>query len=331
MQSTQAIPEAGIPSLELCDGPYGLRFMRGDVTSWTQPPEPATCFPPGVAVGCSWDPEVASAVGTGIAVEARAYGVGVSLGPAMNIKRSPLCGRNFEYYSEDPLLTGVLASAHVSAAQAGGVGTCPKHFAANNQETDRMTVSADVDERTLREIYLAGFEHVVSKARPAAIMAAYNRVNGVPASANPWLLTTVLREQWGFEGVVISDWGAVADRVASLRAGLDLEMPGGGADADEELVAAVRSGELDEAIVEASAPPPACPRRNPSRIASTSSCQPSRLSTPPWLSTTTVRGAAAATALISSTCSVGRSMPVRSVPSDSAESGSPANTTATSA
>jgi beta-glucosidase len=178
--------------------------------------------------------------------------VPVVLGPGVNIKRSPLGGRNFEYYSEDPLLTGVLGAAHVRGQQAQGVGASVKHFAANNQETQRMQVSADVDERTLREIYLPAFERIVTEARPATVMCAYNRVNGVYASQNPWLLTGVLREEWGFDGVVVSDWGAVDDRVAALAAGLDLQMPGDSGAGNRLVVEAVRAGELDEALVDRS-------------------------------------------------------------------------------
>ncbi len=172
------------------------------------------------------------------------------LGPGVNIKRSPLCGRNFEYLSEDPLLAGRLAAAMVDGMQAQGVGTSLKHFAANNQETDRLRVSADVDERTLREIYLPAFEHVVTTAQPWTVMCAYNRVNGVYASQHHWLLTEVLRDEWGFDGLVVSDWGAVHDRVAALRAGLDLEMPPTPACSDAAIVAAVAAGALDEAVLD---------------------------------------------------------------------------------
>ena len=172
------------------------------------------------------------------------------LGPGVNIKRSPLCGRNFEYFSEDPYLSGVLGSAFVQGVQSQGVGTSLKHYAANNQETDRVRVSADVDERTLREIYLPAFERVVKEAQPWTVMCSYNRVNGTHASQHPWLLTTVLRDEWGFEGVVVSDWGAVHDRVAAVRAGLDLEMPPQLGWSDQALVDAVRAGELDEAVLD---------------------------------------------------------------------------------
>ncbi|KFU77749.1 beta-glucosidase [Amycolatopsis lurida NRRL 2430] len=250
---TEAIEAAGIPSIMLSDGPHGLRRQDDQADNLgVHDSVSATCFPPSVAVGSSWDPEVAARIGAAIGREARAAGVSVVLGPGVNIKRSPLCGRNFEYYSEDPLLSGVLASAYVRAMQAEGAGASVKHFAANNQETDRMRVSAEVDERTLREIYFPAFERVVSEAHPATVMCSYNRVNGVYAAQNRRLLTDVLRDEWGFEGAVVSDWGAVNDRVAALASGLDLEMPGTGGSGDAEIVAAVRSGELDEAVVDRS-------------------------------------------------------------------------------
>ncbi|MGP3916297.1 glycoside hydrolase family 3 C-terminal domain-containing protein [Nonomuraea sp. 10N515B] len=252
MWSTHPLPEAGLLAVMLYDGPHGLRYLedRGD-TADIYGSTPSTCFPPAVAVGASWDPEVAAQVGAALGREARTLGVHVVLGPGVNIKRSPLCGRNFEYYSEDPLLSGVLGAAHVRALQEQGPGASVKHFAANNQETERTRVSADIDERTLREIYLPAFERVVTEARPATVMAAYNKVNGVYAAQNRWLLTEVLREEWGFTGTVISDWGAVHDRVAALAAGLDLEMPGDGGANAARIVAAVRTGELDEALVDA--------------------------------------------------------------------------------
>ncbi|MGW0197515.1 glycoside hydrolase family 3 C-terminal domain-containing protein [Nonomuraea sp. NPDC003201] len=245
-------PAGDTRSIVLSDGPHGVRRQTGDADHMgIHESLPATCFPPAVAVGSSWDSTVAARLAAAVAREARALDVQVSLGPAVNIKRSPLCGRNFEYYSEDPLLTGVLATAHVKALQAEGVGASVKHFAANNQETARMRVSAEVDERTLREIYLPAFEQVVTQARPATVMAAYNKVNGVHAAQHPWLLTQVLREEWGFDGVVVSDWGAVSDRVAALKAGLDLEMPGNPRN-DAKIVQAVLSGQLDEADVDRS-------------------------------------------------------------------------------
>lgn len=240
-----------LPHTILSDGPHGLR-RQDEGTSFQAVNDslPATCFPPASALAASWDPDVLSRVGEAIAAEARALGVSVVLGPGVNIKRSPLCGRNFEYFSEDPLLTGVLASAYVRAVEAAGVGTSVKHFAANNQETDRMNVSVEVDERTLREIYLPAFERVVTEARPASVMAAYNRVNGTYAAENPWLLTTVLRGEWGHQGAVVSDWGASRDRVAALRAGLDLAMPGPDESFTQAVRDAVASGELDEAVLD---------------------------------------------------------------------------------
>jgi beta-glucosidase len=243
----------GLPSVVLTDGPHGVRRQQGEFDQvGLLDSVPATCFPPAVAVGSSWDPEVAERIGAAVGREARALGVPVVLGPGVNIKRSPLCGRNFEYYAEDPLLAGVLGAAHVRGQQAQGVGASVKHFAANNQETQRMQVSADVDERTLREIYLPAFERVVTEAQPATVMCAYNKVNGVYASQHRWLLTDVLRDEWGFAGVVVSDWGAVDDRVAALEAGLDLQMPGDHGAGNRLVVEAVRAGRLDEAVVDRS-------------------------------------------------------------------------------
>ncbi|SOD98148.1 glycoside hydrolase family 3 C-terminal domain-containing protein [Blastococcus haudaquaticus] len=252
--STAPIEEAGLPSVVLTDGPHGVRRQEADFEQiGLLQSLPATCFPPAVAVGSSWDPEVAERIGAAVGREARALGVPVVLGPGVNIKRSPLCGRNFEYYAEDPLLAGVLGAAHVRGQQGEGVGASVKHFAANNQETQRMQISADVDERTLREIYLPAFERVVTEARPATVMCAYNKINGVYASQHRWLLTDVLRGEWGFEGAVVSDWGAVQDRVAALEAGLDLQMPGDHGAGNQLVVDAVRAGTMDEAVVDRSA------------------------------------------------------------------------------
>jgi beta-glucosidase len=249
--STTPIDDAGVPSIVLTDGPHGVRRQAGAADHLgINDSTPATCFPPAVAVGSSWDPDVAARIGAAIGREARALGVSVLLGPGINIKRSPLCGRNFEYYSEDPYLSGVLGAAQVRAQQAQGVGASVKHFAANNQETERMRVSADVDDRTLREIYLPAFEKVVTEAQPATVMCSYNKINGVYASQHRWLLTDLLRDEWRFTGAVVSDWGAVNDRVAALAAGLDLEMPGTGGTTDQQIVDAVRSGALDEAVVD---------------------------------------------------------------------------------
>jgi beta-glucosidase len=250
--NTKAVERAGVPDVMVTDGPHGLRKQS---TSADQvglaDSVPATCFPPAVALGSSFDADLVERVGQALGAETRTENVAVLLGPGINIKRSPLCGRNFEYFSEDPLVSGVLGAALVRGIQGAGVGACVKHFAANNQETDRARVSAEVDERTLREIYLAAFERVVSEAKPWMVMCSYNKVNGTYASQHPWLLTDVLRTEWGFDGVVVSDWGAVNDRVAALRAGLDLQMPAtGGHVTDAEIVAAVRAGELDEAVLD---------------------------------------------------------------------------------
>lgn len=251
---TEPIARENIPSIMLTDGPHGVRKQtaEGDHLG-LHSSVPATCFPPAVALGCSFDPELLERVGAALGAEARALQVGVLLGPGINIKRSPLCGRNFEYLSEDPLLSGVLGAALVRGLQSQGVGASLKHFAANNQETDRMRVSADVDPRPLREIYLRAFERVVRDAQPWTVMCSYNRINGVYSSRNPWLLTDVLRDEWGFEGLVVSDWGAVDDRVASLAAGLDLEMPSTGGRTDAEIVAAVRAGTVDESVLDTAA------------------------------------------------------------------------------
>ncbi|WP_110208229.1 glycoside hydrolase family 3 C-terminal domain-containing protein [Nocardioides daejeonensis] len=244
----------GAPSVMLTDGPHGLRKQAGEGDHLgLGDSNPATCFPPAVALGASFDPDLVAEVGTMIAAEARAEDVAVVLGPGINLKRSPLCGRNFEYFSEDPHLSGLLGSAWVRGLQSGGVGASLKHFAANNQEHDRLRVSADIDERPLRELYLRAFERVVRDADPWTVMCSYNAINGVLASENPWLLTTVLREEWGYAGLVVSDWGAVRDRVTSLAAGLDLQMPGVGGASDAEVVAAVEAGELDESVVDRSA------------------------------------------------------------------------------
>ncbi|MFK3668787.1 glycoside hydrolase family 3 C-terminal domain-containing protein [Leifsonia aquatica] len=251
---TEAVQRVGIPSIYLTDGPHGVRKQsQGGDHLGIGDSVPATCFPPAVALGSSWDAELLERVGRALGEEAKAEGVGVLLGPGINIKRSPLCGRNFEYLSEDPIVSGRLGSALVRGLQSQGVGASLKHFAANNQETDRMRVSADVDERPLREIYLRGFQRVVQDAQPWTVMCSYNRINGVYASEDPWLLTKVLRDEWGFDGVVVSDWGAVNDRVSALAAGLDLEMPSSGGVTDAQLVAAVRDGSLDESVLDTGA------------------------------------------------------------------------------
>ncbi|HQV20218.1 MAG TPA: glycoside hydrolase family 3 N-terminal domain-containing protein, partial [Gordonia sp. (in: high G+C Gram-positive bacteria)] len=229
-------PVAGVPSIMLTDGPHGLRKQEGASDHLgVSGSVPATCFPPAVALAQTWNPDLARRAGNAIADEARTQGVSVVLGPGINLKRSPLGGRNFEYFSEDPLLTGHMAAAFVDGVQTRGVGTSLKHFAANNQEADRMRVSADIDERSLHELYLRAFRHVVRTAAPWTVMCSYNKINGVYAFENRELLTTILREDWGFDGLVVSDWGAVADRVSAVAAGLDLTMPFGGEPGDAKV------------------------------------------------------------------------------------------------
>ncbi len=250
---TAAVERLGIPAITVADGPHGLRLQPEEADhAGIGGSVPATCFPTASAIASSWDRALVAEVGSAIAQEARVQGVSVVLGPGINMKRSPLCGRNFEYLSEDPFLAGSLATAMVEAIQAQGVGTSLKHYAANNQEDDRLRVSAEVDERTLREIYLPAFEQVVTAAQPWTVMCAYNKVNGTYASQHHWLLTEVLREQWGFEGLVVSDWGAVHDRVAALAAGLDLEMPPAHGRSDVAVVEAVSSGSLAVEVLDAS-------------------------------------------------------------------------------
>jgi beta-glucosidase len=248
---TAPVERLGIPAVMVSDGPHGLRRQpeQGDHVGISDS-VPATCFPTACALASSWNPRLVRRVGEALGREARVQGVAVVLGPGINIKRSPLCGRNFEYFSEDPLLAGVLGAAVIDGVQSQGVGTSLKHYAANNQETDRLRVSADVDERALRELYLAGFERAVTQARPWTVMCSYNKVNGVYASEHTWLLTAVLRDEWGFDGLVVSDWGAVHDRVAALAAGLDLEMPPDRGVSDAAIITAVRTGQLDEHVLD---------------------------------------------------------------------------------
>ncbi|WDZ92715.1 glycoside hydrolase family 3 C-terminal domain-containing protein [Nocardiopsis sp. HUAS JQ3] len=239
--TTKAVGD--VPSLVLTDGPHGVRRQAGATDHLGLSESlPATCFPPAVGLSQSWDPDLVTRVGAALGAEAGALGVDVLLGPGINIKRDPRGGRNFEYFSEDPVLTGVLGGAWVSGLQSTGVGASLKHFAANNAEHDRMRSSSDVDPRTLREIYLRAFQKVVRTSAPWTVMCSYNRINGVYASEDHWLLTTVLRQEWGFDGVVVSDWGAVQDRPAAIAAGLDLEMPGDGGASDARLLAAVEDG-----------------------------------------------------------------------------------------
>jgi beta-glucosidase len=249
---TAPIERLGIPRIMVSDGPHGLRAQPGDADHLGLGGSlPATCFPTASAIASAWNPALLRRIGEALAQEARAANLSVILGPGINMKRSPLCGRNFEYFSEDPFLAGELAVGIVDGIQSRGVGTSVKHYAANNQETDRLRVDTQVDERTLREIYLPAFERVVTASQPWTVMASYNKVNGQSVSENPWLLTTVLREELGFEGLVVSDWGAVYHRVPALLAGLDLEMPPALGRSPEQIIAAVEAGEVSLTVLDA--------------------------------------------------------------------------------
>ncbi len=250
--TTEEVP--GVASITLTDGPHGLRKqVTGTDHLGLADSEPATCFPPAVTLASSWDPALLEEVGRALGAEARAADVAVLLGPGLNLKRHPRGGRCFEYLSEDPLLSGTLAAAMVRGIQSQGVAACPKHYAVNNQEGHRLVVDAIVDERTLREMYLRAFEIVVRTAQPGTLMTSYNRVNGRYASEHDQLLAGILRGTWGFEGLVVSDWGGTNDRVAALLAGMDLEMPGGARAFDAEVAAAIADGRLAEADLDRSA------------------------------------------------------------------------------
>ncbi len=242
---SKAMPKAGIPSIMITDGPHGLRKeLERDSHIGAGQSHPSTCFPTAAAMACSWNRKLLFELGEALGEECLAEGVAVLLGPGINIKRSPLCGRNFEYFSEDPYLTGQLASAFVKGLQSRGIGASLKHFAANNQESWRLLTDSIVDQRTLKEIYLPAFETVVKEACPATVMCSYNKLNGVYASEDSWLLDTVLRKEWGYKGLVVSDWGAVNDRIAGIKAGMDLEMPGNKGANDNLLMAALANREL---------------------------------------------------------------------------------------
>ncbi|WP_339172332.1 glycoside hydrolase family 3 C-terminal domain-containing protein [Paenibacillus sp. FSL H7-0943] len=244
---TKGIERLGIPSLMVTDGPHGLRKQKESADHLgLHNSVPATCFPSAAGLASSWDRELIERVGKALGKECQAENVAVLLGPGTNIKRSPLNGRNFEYFSEDPYLSAEMGGNHIKGVQSEGVGTSLKHFAANNQEHRRMSVDAVIDERTLREIYLASFEGAVKNSQPWSVMCSYNRVNGEYASESETLLTRILRDEWGFEGFVVSDWGAVNERVKALQAGLELEMPSTGGLGDAKIVAAVQGGELAE-------------------------------------------------------------------------------------
>ena len=246
------IERLGLPSIMVSDGPHGLR-KHNDKKEKTDimGSVPAICFPTASATACSWDEDLLFEMGEALGDECRTENISVLLGPGMNIKRSPLCGRNFEYFSEDPYLAGKMAAAFIRGVQSKGIGTSLKHFAANNQETRRMTIDTIADERTLREIYLAGFEIAVKEGKPWTVMNAYNRLNGKYCAENDWLLNGVLRNDWGFDGVVVTDWGAENEMVDGLKAGQNLEMPGSNGLAPAKIVKAVKTGELDEAVLDA--------------------------------------------------------------------------------
>ncbi len=248
---TKGIERLGIPSVMVSDGPHGLRKQEDEADHLgINDSIKAVCFPAGCATASSFDRDLLEELGEIIGNECQAENISTILGPAMNIKRSPLCGRNFEYYSEDPLVSSEMASAFVRGVQSKSVGTSPKHFMANNQEYHRMTSSSEMDERTMREIYLASFENMVKKEKPWTIMNSYNKLNGTYLCENKEMLSDVLRDEWGFDGYVMTDWGAMNERVEALKAGCNLEMPASGGKTDKEIVDAVRSGELDEDVLD---------------------------------------------------------------------------------
>ncbi len=247
---SRSVERLGVPNMTLSDGPHGIRKQAGAGDQLgLNPSLPATCFPTAAAVANSWDPALGEEIGTYLGEEAASQGVGVLLGPGLNIKRSPLCGRNFEYFSEDPYLAGKMAAGYIRGIQKNGVAACPKHFACNSQELRRMASDSVVDERTLREIYLTGFEIAVKEGRAKSLMSSYNRVNGTYANENYHLLQEILRDEWGFDGFVVSDWGGSNEHIEGVRAGSHLEMPTTGGDSDLELVQAVKDGKISEEII----------------------------------------------------------------------------------
>lgn len=251
---TKKYEKYGIPSLFMCDGPHGLRKQENvaDMLGVNESRK-ATCFPAEVTTAGSWDPELLTAIGSAIGQEAREQGVGLVLGPGANLKRNPLCGRNFEYFSEDPYLAGKLAAGFIRGAEAQGIGTSLKHFAVNSQEKSRFTSNSVLDDRTLRELYLTAFEIAVKEGKPSTVMCAYPKLNGVHCSDNKALLTDILRTEWGFPGLVVTDWGAMNDRIEGFRAGCDLNMPGGSDYMEKEVFQAIQAGKLPEKCVNDSA------------------------------------------------------------------------------
>ena len=249
---TRGMPEHGIPQIWLSDGPHGLRKQAGESDHLgLNPSVPATCFPTASAIANSWDTALGEEIGAALGEEAAAQEVSVVLGPGLNMKRNPLCGRSFEYFSEDPYLAGKLAAGYIRGIQSKGVAACPKHFAVNSQETRRMASDSIVDERTLREIYLTGFEIAVKEGHPRSIMSSYNLVNGTYANENKHLLMEILRGEWGFDGAVITDWGGSNDHALGVKNGSTLEMPAPGGDSVRELLAAVESGKITESDIDA--------------------------------------------------------------------------------
>lgn len=247
----KSIERLGLPEIMVCDGPHGLRKQNAENKKvGIGNSYPATCFPTAVTTACSWDRDLIYKMGQALAEECLQHGVSVLLGPGVNMKRSPLCGRNFEYFSEDPELAGEMGAAFIAGVQSKGIGTSLKHFAGNSQEMKRMTSNSIIDERALREIYLRAFEKAVKKSQPWTVMNAYNLLNGTYCSENDWLQNKVLRNEWGFKGAVVSDWGAVNDRVAGLNAGNDLEMPSSGGVNDAKIVEAVKCGVIDETTLD---------------------------------------------------------------------------------
>ena len=249
--STYPFPQAGVPSMFLSDGPHGVRKQLGEGDHLgLNASQPSTCFPTAAGIANSWDPELATQAGRIIGKEAACLQVNVLLGPGLNIKRSPLGGRNFEYYSEDPYLSGKMAAAFIRGVQENGISACPKHFAANSQELLRMTCDSVVDERALRELYLTNFEIAVKEGHPKSIMSSYNKVNGTYANENAHLLTEILRDEWGFDGFVVTDWGGCNSQTEGLKAGSNLEMPGTIGDSDREVLASLKEGRITEAEID---------------------------------------------------------------------------------
>ena len=249
--STYSVKKKGVPSINLSDGPHGIRKQEGAGDQLGLGGSlPATCFPTAATIANSWDPSLGEEIGRNLGEEAACQDVAVLLGPGLNIKRSPLCGRNFEYFSEDPYLAGKMAAGYIRGMQENGISACPKHFAANNSELRRQASNSVVDERTLREIYLTGFEIAVTESHPKSIMSSYNEINSVYANENEHLLQEILRDQWGFDGFVVSDWGAGNNFVEGVRAGSHLEMPTTGGDSAEQLIKAVKEGKIEESLVD---------------------------------------------------------------------------------